>query len=105
MKIPRKNSETCSKLQVPNIKYGYQIKKKVPFPSSSRGRGCSISKINVAYSNTNPFSLYYKLRHIHNPWYIQNPEILKKSTVFRSLSDILQCLRKIVPAIIIISGR
>ena len=45
---------TCSKLKVPKIKYGYQIKKKVPFPSSSRGQGCSISK------NFVPFSLYYE---------------------------------------------
>ena len=26
----------------------------------------STSKINVAYSNTNFFSLYYEPRHIHN---------------------------------------
>ena len=42
------------KLQVPKIKYGYQIK-----------RNGSISKINnVACSSTNLFSLYYE------PWFL-----------------------------------
>ena len=47
---------TCAKLQVPKITYGYQIRKS------------SISKINVAYSNTNPFH------------YIMNSDIIETQT-------------------------
>ena len=64
----------CSKLQVPKIMYGYQISKK---------------RLN--------FKNYGDQLHIPNPWHIQNPEILKRWTVFRSLSDISQNLWKKVP--------
>ena len=30
------------------------------------------------------------------PWHIQNPDMFKRLTVFRSLSDLLQCLWKTV---------
>ena len=38
-----------------------------------------ISKINVAYSNTNLFSLHYK------PWYIRYPDIVIIRGIFRTL--------------------
>ena len=67
---------TCSKLQVPEIMYGYQINRK-----------SSVSKINVACSSTN---LYCEPWHVRNPDIFiirgnQNPGIFKSSTVFRYL--------------------
>ena len=55
-------------LQVPKIKYGYQIKKK-----------SLISKINVACSNANLISLYYE------SWQVRNPGIFIIPGIFRSL--------------------
>ena len=40
------------------------------------------------------FTIFQNLLYL---WHIQNPDIFKSSTVFRTLSDILQCLWKIVP--------
>ena len=50
------NKRIGQSLQVPKIKYGYQIKRK-----------SSVSKINVARSNTN---FYYE------PWHVRNPDII-----------------------------
>ena len=62
----------------------------------------SISKINVACSNTKLFSLYYEPWHtrnrdIKNPWHIQNPGIFRSPTVFTFLSNILYGLLIKVP--------
>ena len=54
--IPGNEITACSKVQVPKIKYGYQIKKE-----------SSISKIHVACSNTNLFSFCYEPRHVRKP--------------------------------------
>ena len=58
----------CSKLQVTQIKHGYQMKKK-----------SSISKVNVACSNADLFSLYYE------PWLVRNPDMFIIRGIFRTL--------------------
>ena len=42
-------------------------------------------------------SIFTHIQNLLHPWHNQNPDILKSSTVFTSLPDILQCLWKIVP--------
>ena len=83
---------TCSKIQVPKLKYGYQINKKVVFRKLMKLAPTLTSSfryiINLAHK---------KPKHIHNPWHNQKPGLFKSSTLFRSLSDILQRLWKIVP--------
>ena len=42
-------------------------------------------------------SIFTHIQNLLYAWYIRNPDIFKSSTIFRSMSDILQCLWKIVP--------
>ena len=49
-------------------------------------------------------SIFTHIQNFLYPWYIQNLDIFKSSTIFRSLSNILWCLWKIVQAIISFAG-